>query len=164
MNTLQQERAAPRIAALAMSTGAALLVLLATLCGCASIAPHLVAPEVTLTSVRFEGGSLSRQQLQLTAHVYNPNDRVIAVQSMTADVELNGMAFASGQTDAPFVLPAQGAYDVVLDVTADMGTGLIALAGRMSHRDLPYRVHGEVHLQRGLVRLLHFSHEGDLRL
>jgi LEA14-like dessication related protein len=136
---------------------------MATLSGCASLAPHLVAPEVTLTTVRFEGGSLQRQQLQLTAHVYNPNDRAIAVESMTADIELSGMAFASGQTEAPFLLPAQGAYDVVLDVTADMGSGLIALAGRMSHRDLPYRVHGEVHLQRGLVRLLHFSHQGSLR-
>ncbi|HEX4051631.1 MAG TPA: LEA type 2 family protein [Steroidobacteraceae bacterium] len=134
------------------------------LSGCVSIVPHLVAPEVTLTSVRFQGGSLSHEQLQLTAHIYNPNDRAIPVQSMTASVDLSGMPFASGQTDAPFVLPAQGTYDVVLDVTADMGNGLIALAGRMSHRDLPYRVHGEVHLQRGLVRLLHFSHEGDLRL
>jgi len=142
----------------------ALCVLCASLSGCATLAPHLVAPEVTLTSVRFEGGSLSHQQVRLTAHVYNPNDRAIAVESLTADVELNGMDFASGQTEGPFVLPAQGAYDVALDVTADMGTGIIALAGRMSHRDLPYRVHGEVHLQRGLVRLLHFSHEGDLRL
>lgn len=149
-------------AALAVLTVAALAP--AVLSGCASIAPHLVAPEVTITNVRFEGGSLQRQQLQLTAHVYNPNDRAIAVESMSADVELNGMAFATGVTDAAFVLPPKGAYDVVLDVTADMGTGLVALAGRMSHRDLPYRIHGEVHLQRGLVRLLHFSHSGDLRL
>jgi len=146
------------------------LVTLCALCavfalaGCASIAPHLVAPEVSLTAVRFEGGSLHRQQLQLTAHVYNPNDRAIPVESLSADVELNGMAFATGVTDAPFVLPPLGAEDVVLDVTADMGTGLIALAGRMAHRNLPYRVHGEVHLQRGLVRLLHFSHSGDLHL
>jgi LEA14-like dessication related protein len=148
-------------AAFSMLTLAALAV--ATLSGCASIAPRLVAPEVTITAVRFEGGSLSHQQLQLTAHVYNPNDRAIPVESLSADVELNGMAFATGVTDAAFVLPPKGAYDVVFDVTADMGTGLIALAARMAHRELPYRIHGEVHLQRGLVRLLHFSHSGDLR-
>jgi LEA14-like dessication related protein len=137
--------------------------MLLALDGCASLAPHLVAPEVTLTTVRFQGGSLQHEQLQLTAHVFNPNERAIAVERMTADVDLSGMPFASGETHAPFVLPARGAYDVELDVTADMGTGLVALAGRMSHRDLPYHVHGEVHLQRGLVRRLHFSHNGDLR-
>ena len=135
---------------------------LGALSGCATLAPHLVAPDVQITMVRFKGGSLDREQLQLTAHVYNPNDRAIAVDRMSADIDLVGMPFATGVTDAAFVLPAQGAYDVVLDVTADMGSGLVALAGRMSHRDLPYRVHGEVHLQRGIVRLLHFSHEGSL--
>jgi len=149
--------------AVATAAAAALLALCA-LCGCASLAPHLLPPDVSITAVRFEGGSFTRQQLQLTAHVYNPNDRAIAVGSLSADVTLNGIPFASGVTDAPFVLPAQGADDVVLDVTADMASGLIVLAGRRSHRDLPYSVHGEVHLQRGIVRLLHFSHSGDLRL
>jgi LEA14-like dessication related protein len=143
---------------------ACILGLSALLNACVVLHPHLVAPEVTVTQVRFLGGSLSRQQLQLTAHVYNPNDRAIGVASMSADLDLAGTPFATGKTDAPFVLPAQGAYDVVLDVTADMGAGLVAVAGRMSHRDLPYRVHGEVHLQRGLVRLLPFSHAGHLRL
>jgi LEA14-like dessication related protein len=143
---------------------AVLLAALAVLPGCASLAPHLLPPDVSITAVRFEGGSFARQQLQLTAHVYNPNDRAIAVDSLSADVDLDGTPFASGVTDAAFVLPAQGTYDVVLDVSADMASGLIVLAGRRSHRDLPYRVHGEVHLQRGLVRLLHFSHAGDLRL
>ncbi|HTT06532.1 MAG TPA: LEA type 2 family protein [Steroidobacteraceae bacterium] len=162
MNTRADTRAVRAAATLAVLTVVTLAM--AALSGCASIAPHLVAPEVTITAVRFQGGSLSHQQLQITAHVYNPNDRAIPVESMNADVELNGMAFATGVTDAAFVLPAEGAYDVVLDVTADMGTGLIALAGHMSHRELPYRIHGEVHLQRGLVRLLHFSHGGDLHL
>jgi LEA14-like dessication related protein len=123
-----------------------------------------VAPEVQITAVRFEGGNFERTQLQLTAHVYNPNDREIAVDKITADVDLAGMPFASGVTDAAFVLPPKAAYDVVLDVTANMSNGLVVLAGRRSHRDMPYRIHGEVHLQRGIVRLLHFSHQGDLRL
>ena len=154
----------PRTKVAGLATMVCILGLGAQLTACVALRPHLVAPEVTVTQVRFLGGSLSHEQLQLTAHVYNPNDRAIGVDSMSADIDLAGTPFATGKTDASFVLPAQGAYDVVLDVTADMGTGLIAVAGHMSRRDLPYRVHGEVHLQRGLVRLLHFSHAGHLRL
>ena len=155
---------ARRAAGPAALVAAAALAILMSLAGCASLAPHLVAPDVQITAVRFEGGSIDRIQLQLTAHVYNPNDREIAIDRISADVDLDGMPFAHGVTDAAFVLPAKDAYDVVLDVTANMGNGLVILAGHSSHRDLPYRIHGEVHLQRGLVRLLHFSHEGSLRL
>lgn len=142
----------------------AMLATCGALAGCASLAPKLTAPQLTITHVRFQGGSLSREQLQLSVHVDNPNDREIAVNSIEANVELAGMPFATGVSDAAFVLPAHGATDVLLDVTADMGNALVVLAARMGHRELDYRLYGQVHLQRGLVRNLHFSHHGQVRL
>jgi LEA14-like dessication related protein len=134
------------------------------LAGCASLEPHLVAPSVEISAVNFQGGSLERERLQLSAHVVNPNDRSIAVDSMTAAVDLDGTPFAMGVTDAAFVLPANGAFDVLLDVTANMGSALVALAARATHGQLHYRIYGQVRLQRGLVRSLHYSHQGEVRL
>jgi len=149
-----------RVAARALLGTAALAALL--LAACAALGPHLVAPTVQVTAVRLEGGSLARELLQLTAHIVNPNDRAIAIDRLTADVDLAAMPFATGATDAAFILPANGSYDVLLNVTANMGNGLILLAGHAQHRTIHYRIHGEVHLQRGIVRTLHYSHEGDL--
>ncbi len=150
----------PRVAAPALLGTAAFAALL--LAACASLEPHLVAPTVQVTAVRLQGGSLAREQLQLTVHIVNPNDRAIPIDRLTADVDLAATPFATGVTDAAFILPANGSFDVLMNVTANMGNGLILLAGHAQHRTIHYRIHGEVHLQRGIVRTLHYSHEGDL--
>jgi LEA14-like dessication related protein len=144
---------------------AALLTWLGLLAGgCAALVPQLKPPGVTLAAVELRGGTPQRQQLRLTLHLTNPNDRAIAVRSIDGTLELEGQSFATGTTDAAFTLPAGGAADAVLNVTADMNGALLALAGGLTHSAVGYRLSGQVHLASGLVRTIPFDQRGRVRL
>lgn len=141
-----------------------LLIACVALAGCAALLPKLVAPQLTVNGVNFEGGDLLQQQLQLSLHVTNPNDRAIAVRGITVNLDLAGVPFAMGVSDAAFVLPAHGETDFALNVSANVSNALGVLAAGMAHRAVDYRVYGQVHLGQGLVRTLQFSHNGRVRL
>jgi LEA14-like dessication related protein len=117
-----------------------------------------------VTGVSFQGGNLRREQVQLQVHVTNPNDRTISVRSIAVSVDLAGMPFATGLNEAPITLPPRGDTDFVLDVTANVGRALLIMAGGMGHRTVAYHLYGELHLQHSLVRTLHFTHDGRVRL
>ena len=142
------------------------VALLALLClgGCRTLAPRLVPPTLAVTAVRLQGGGLRHEQVQLQVHVSNPNDRTISVRSIVANVDLAGMPFASGTSEAPFTLPANGDTSFVLDVTADVSRALLVMAGGLGHRTVAYHLYGELHLQHSLVRTIHFAHDGRVRL
>ncbi|HEX4025505.1 MAG TPA: LEA type 2 family protein [Steroidobacteraceae bacterium] len=166
MNMLRYPRALGRHRLLSGLAVAALLAagVAAWLGGCATLVPKLEPPRLLVTGVRLRHGNLQHQQLQLALHVINPNDRAIAVRGLTINLDLAGTPFASGQSDAAFTLPALGQTDFTLDVTANVASALLIVAANMSHRTLDYRVYGEVHLQKGLVRNLHFNQTGRVRL
>ena len=137
---------------------------LAALLLCAACVPRLVAPSFTLTSVTVNGGGLRSERVQLGVHVDNPNDRLIHVQSLEVHLTLGGHAFADGTSEQAFTVPAQGGSDFAMDVTADLGNALAALAASFADGTIPYRLEGRVHLQRGLVRNLHFTHDGRVHV
>ena len=141
-----------------------LLIACVAIAGCAALVPKLAAPQLTVTAVKFEGGDLLEQRLQLSLHVTNPNDRAIAVRGIEVNLDLAGTPFAMGQSDAAFILPGHGQTDFALNVTANVSSALGVLAANMAHRAVDYRVYGQVHLRQGLVRTLHFAHNGRVRL
>jgi len=141
-----------------------LLVIGATLSGCASLVPKLAPPTLVITAVSIGGGNLQQQQVRLTFHATNPNDRAIAVRSIECSLELAGTPFAEGATDASFTLPALGAVDFDMNVTANLSNALPALLGGIGHRPIDYRVYGQVHLQGGWVRNIPFDQKGSVRL
>jgi LEA14-like dessication related protein len=132
--------------------------------GCASVVPKLAAPSLAVTAVVIGGGNSQAQQIRLTFHATNPNDRAIAIRSIECNLELEGAAFAQGTTDAAFTLPALGEADFDLNVTANLNSVLAALAGGFGHHTVDYRVYGKVHLQGGVVRTIPFDQQGRLRL
>jgi LEA14-like dessication related protein len=146
-----------RLAVLLASTGAALA-------GCASVLPKLEAPQLAVTSVVIGGGNIQQQQIRLTFHATNPNNRAIAIRSIECNLEIEGTAFAQGTTDAAFTLPALGETDFDLNVTANLNTVLAALAGGFGHHAVDYRVYGQVHLQGGMLRNIPFDQKGRVRL
>jgi LEA14-like dessication related protein len=154
----------PRLASCALLALIAVLVALMWLPGCRTLVPRLAPPTLAITGVRLQGGNLRQEQIQLQVHVTNPNDRSISVRSITANVDLAGMPFASGSNEAPFVLPAGGDTDFVLDVTANVSRALLVMAGGLGHRTVAYHIYGELHLQHSLVRTIHFAHDGRVRL
>jgi LEA14-like dessication related protein len=144
------------------------LGLAAWLGGCATLTPKLSAPRLTVTAVRLQSGNLQQQRIQLSLHVVNPNDRSIGVRGLEVNLDLAGAPFASGVSDAAFTLPALGETDFTLDVTANVTNALVIVAASMAHRAVDYRIHGRIHLQKGLVqglvRNLHFNQAGRVRL
>jgi LEA14-like dessication related protein len=145
-----------------------LAVLLATtlgvMTGCASVLPKLEAPQLAVTSVVIGGGNAQQQQIRLTFHATNPNNRAIAIRSIECNLEIEGAAFAQGATDAAFTLPALGETDFDLNVTANLNAVLAALAGGFGHHAVDYRVYGQVHLQGGMLRTIPFDQKGRVRL
>jgi LEA14-like dessication related protein len=138
--------------------------IVAALAGCASMLPKLEAPTVALTAVVVGGGNLQQQQIRLTFHATNPNNRAIPIRRIECNLELEGTPFAQGATDAAFTLPPLGATDFDLNVTANLNTVLAALAGGFGHHTVDYRVYGQVHLQGGMVRTIAFDQKGRVRL
>jgi LEA14-like dessication related protein len=143
---------------------ALMVALLAALAGCASMLPKLAAPTLVVTRVVVGGGNLQQQQVRLTFHATNPNNRAIPIRRIECNLELEGTAFAQGATDVPFTLPASGETDFDLNVTANLNTVLGALAGGLGHHTVDYRVYGQVHLQGGMVRTIAFDQKGRVRL
>jgi LEA14-like dessication related protein len=139
-------------------------LLLAALAGCASMLPKLTAPTLAVTGVVIGAGNLQQQQIRLTFHAVNPNDRAIQIRSIECNLELEGAAFAQGTTDAAFTLPALGEADFDLNVTANVNSVLAALASGFGHHTVDYRVYGQVRLQGGVVRTIPFDQKGRVRL
>ena len=126
--------------------------------------PKLQAPTLAITGVVIGGGNLQQQQIRLTFHAVNPNDRAIPIRSIECNLELEGAPFAQGVTDAAFTLPALGETDFDLNVTANINSVLGALASGFGHHTVDYRIYGQVHLQGGMVRTIPFDQKGRVRL
>ena len=153
-----------RLRLVALGLAAVTTLLLAALAGCASMLPKLQAPTLVVTGVVIGGGNSQQQQIRLTFHAVNPNDRAIPIRSIECNLELEGAAFAQGMTDAAFILPALGEADFDLNVTANVNSVLAALVSGFGHHTVDYRVYGQVHLQGGMVRTIPFDQKGRVRL
>jgi len=131
---------------------------------CAALVPKLEPPQLTVTGVELAGGNLQQQQVHLTLHVVNPNARAIDVRGIDCNLDLNGAAFAAGSTEAAFTLPAAGATDFGLNVTANLDAALVALLSGFGHKTVDYRMYGQVHLSSGLMRNIPFEQKGRVKL
>jgi len=132
--------------------------------GCATLVPRLEAPQLIVTGIALGGGSMQQQRIRLTLHATNPNPRNIAIRGIDCNLDLEGMSFAQGMTDAAFTLPALGAVDFAVDVTANLNTALVALAGSLGRSTVDYHFYGRVHLSNGVMRTIPFDGTGRVRL
>ena len=142
----------------------ALLITLLATDGCPGMLPKLQPPQLAVTGVAIGGGNLQQQPIRLTLHATNPNQRAIAIRDIECNLELAGAAFAQGTTEAAFTLPALGATDFTLNVTANLNNVLAVLAGGFNHHTVDYRLYGQLRLQSGLVRTIPFDQKGKVRL
>jgi LEA14-like dessication related protein len=134
------------------------------LSGCASIVPKLEAPHLIVTHIQLGASDNTGQQnVQLTLHAYNPNDRSIAIRSIDAQLEVENMPFAQGSTAAGFTLPAKGEVDFDLNVVANVNTAMVVLASRLGHHTADYRIYGTVHLKESLLHKIAFDQKGRVK-
>ena len=146
-----------------------LCALVALLPGCAVFAPKLQAPRLEIVKVELIKGDLFEQRLRARMKVQNPNDRELRVRGITYSIELGGEELGRGLSGSSFVVPAGGEAEFDMLVTANLAGTVLKLPERArkgggTPRELEYRLHGEVKLERGLLRTVPFDEKGTLPL
>jgi LEA14-like dessication related protein len=136
------------------------------LSACSLFAPKFEKPEVSVVGVRLVGGNLLQQNFRVTLKVHNPNDRVIPVSRLTADLRVAGEEIASGESSEAFRVPAQGDAQFDVNITANLALVLTQLA---KHKDMPgdviaYDVSGVASLDLPFLRSVPFHQTGSFSL
>jgi LEA14-like dessication related protein len=146
-----------------------LCALVALLPGCAAFGPKLKAPRLEIAKIELIKGDLFEQRLRARMKVQNPNDRELRVRGITYSIELGGEELGRGLSGSSFVVPAGGEAEFDMLVTANLAGTVLKLVERArkaggTPRELEYRLHGEVKLERGLLRTVPFDEKGTLPL
>lgn len=140
---------------------AAIVLAAATLvASCAGIAQRPAAPRVEVAGL--QGATLAGNALTLVValKVTNPNPFPIAVDTLEADVTIEGTPAATGRLPAPVTLAAGGETRVDVETRADLQV-LTGLLERILRRGrLSYEITGFLVASDG--RRLNFSKRGDL--
>lgn len=123
------------------------LVVLATglvLAGCATLL-GLKSPEVTLADIQLADSRLLEQRFRLALRVTNPNERELALEGISFQMEVNGQRFAQGVGATPVVVPKLGDALVTVDGSAQI-VALLRQLPRLADAGgkLRYRLRGEV--------------------
>lgn len=141
----------------------ALLLLAVTLSGCALFVPKLQTPNLSIVDIEVLRANLMEQQLRVRMRVENPNDRVLPIQGLSYTVYLGGQEFATGVSDASFVVPALGTAEFNMDVTANAAGALFSILGQRGQA-IDYRMKGRVELSHGWLRSIPFEESGSFTL
>lgn len=141
----------------------AALLMLAALTGCAYA--HLEKPKLEVVDMQLLKGDLLQQQLKLRMRVLNPNDRQLPVAGITYELVVAGEAFAHGESERDFLVPALGSAEFDVNVTANAATALLKiLAGGRKLEAVDYRLTGKVALSSGMLRSIPFDQKGTFNL
>lgn len=141
---------------------AAAAALLVASAGCTML--QLEPPRLQVTEVSLLGADLLKQQLRVRMRVQNPNDVELPVRGITYEVQVAGETFANGESQRDIVVPALGATEFDVDVTANAAAALLRVLGNRDRGAPDYRILGKVHLARGLIKSIPFEHSGTIRL
>ncbi len=143
---------------------AALLAVL--LAGCASLAPKLETPQLSLKGIRMQEASLFEQRFEVRLRVQNPNDLDLPVRGLDLEFELGGEKFATGVSAREFTVPALGEAEFDMLVTSNAATAILNLmrAGETRRETIDYRIRGTLRTKLGLLRTVPFEEKGTLPL
>lgn len=143
---------------------ASLLLLAVALSGCTLFAPKLETPRLSIVDVEVRKANFLEQQLRVRIHVENPNDRSLAIQGLSYTVYLGSQEFATGVSDASFVVPALGNAEFNMDVTANAAGALFAILSKPPGQSIDYHMKGRVELSHGWLRSIPFQQSGTFTL
>lgn len=141
-----------------------LLLIAVALSGYGLLVPRLQTPRLSIVDVEVRKANLLEQQLRVRVRVENPNDRSLPVQGLSYTVYLGGQEFATGLSDASFVVPALGTAEFNMDVTANAAGALFAILSRPRGQGIDYRMKGRVELTHGWLRSIPFEESGAFTL
>jgi LEA14-like dessication related protein len=138
-----------------------LLLLAVALSGCALLVPKLQTPELAIVDVQVIKANFLEQRLRVRMRVQNPNDRSLPIQGLSYTVYLSGQEFATGVSDASFVVPALGSAEFNMDVTANAAGALFAVLSKPRGEGIDYHMKGRVELSHGWLRSIPFEQSGS---
>lgn len=141
-----------------------LLLVAVALSGCALIVPKLQTPRLSIVDIQVRKANLLEQDLRVRMRVDNPNDRSLPIKGLSYTVYLGGQEFATGVSDASFVVPALGTAEFDMDVTANAAGALFAILGRPRGQGIDYHMKGRVELTHGWLRSVPFEESGTFTL
>ncbi len=141
------------------------------LASCAD-APQLVAPRVTVDSVRLERITGTEASFVVTLNLNNPNAREIAVNAIDANVTIEDVPVGSATLRSPLRLPANGdatatlqaraGLSAVLRIAADIAQRAQEQKGTGQQTRVRYAVSGTATLEGGWP--IPFSRSGEFRI
>jgi LEA14-like dessication related protein len=141
-----------------------LLLLAVALSGCALFVPKLQTPRLAIVDVEVLRANFMEQQLRVRMRVDNPNDRSLPIKGLSYTVYLGGQEFATGVSDASFVVPALGTAEFNMDVTANAAGALFSVLSKPRRQGIDYRMKGRVELSHGWLRSVPFEQSGTFAL
>lgn len=141
-----------------------LLLLAIALSGCALFVPKLQTPQLAIVDIQVIKANFMQQRLRVRMRVENPNDRILPIQGLSYTVYLGGQEFATGVSDASFVVPALGNAEFNMDVTANAAGALFAVLSKPHGQGIDYRMQGRVELSHGWLRSIPFEQSGSFIL
>ena len=139
--------------------------LLGALAGCAT--PHFETPRLSIVDVQVVSTALWEQRLKVSLRVQNPNDVALSVKGIEYTLDIAGERFASGASDASFVVPALGEAQFDTSLTTNMAGAVLKLIGRGPNTladGVDYRLAGKISLSAGWVRSVPFDEHGTFKL
>jgi LEA14-like dessication related protein len=141
-----------------------LLLVAVALSGCALFVPKLETPRLNIVDIEVVKANFLQQQLRVRMRVENPNDRTLPIQGLSYTVYLSGQEFATGVSDASFVVPALGTAEFNMDVTANAAGALFAVFSKPRGQGIDYHMKGRVELSHGWLRSIPFEQSGTFKL
>lgn len=157
----QEKRITVRILALF-----ALVVVMVSMAGCATLQQAIEQPTVRLANVAFLGGDLSQQVYGVTIEIDNPNGISLPVRGLSYNLRLAGKEFARGLTPDAFSIPARGREQVSFEVRTNLLESFNHLSSLLSGgvRTLDYEMSGDVQIDLPLIDPIPFSRSGEIPL
>ena len=126
---------------------------------------HFEKPRLEVVDIQLLKSDLLQQQLKVRMRVHNPNDRELPVRGITCELQVAGEAFAHGESQRDFVVPALGSAEFDVDVTANAATALLKLIASGRKLDMvDYRLVGKVALASRMMRSIPFDQQGKFKL
>ena len=150
-----------------MRRTAAYLLYVMLITGCASLAPKIETPKLSLVGANMMSADLFNQQFRVRLHVDNPNARALPIKKIDYKLFLEGDSFAEGATDAPFVVPALDSTEFDLIVRTNFVSSLGRLMSRIggeNHGKIRYDFVGKLDVDIPLVPTLAFKESGVVDL
>jgi LEA14-like dessication related protein len=140
-----------------------LLPLALLVAACATVAPKVEPPQVSLESVRLlRIVDANKAEISLGLRLFNPNATALAVKALDYEITLDGRPAATGRTVRAETLPAGGEARVELNGLVDTSVVATAMMALGSQLPVAYVLKGTVTAQDWPP--LPFSRKGEIAI